>query len=78
MLEDFVRPEIRALEAYVPGRSIEEIRQEYGIEKVIKMARNENPLGTGSPRPSRRGGVPLSCGRQSPSCEGHRPLSRPA
>lgn len=46
MLEDFVRPEIRALEAYVPGRSIEEIRQEYGIEKVIKMASNENPLGT--------------------------------
>ena len=32
MLEDFVRPEIRALEAYVPGRSIEEIRQEYGID----------------------------------------------
>ena len=23
MLEDFVRPEIRALEAYVPGRSIQ-------------------------------------------------------
>lgn len=46
MIENFVRPEIRALEAYVPGRSIEEIRQEYGIEKVIKMASNENPLGT--------------------------------
>ena len=55
MLEDFVRPEIRALEAYVPGRSIEEIRQEYGIEKVIKMASNENPLGTSQSSPVTQG-----------------------
>ena len=52
MFEDIVRPEIKALEAYVPGRSIEEIRQEYGIEQVVKMASNENPLGV-SPRVQR-------------------------
>lgn len=40
-----VRPEIQALSAYVPGRSIEEIRQKYGIERVVKMASNENALG---------------------------------
>ena len=45
MFEDFVRPEIRGLDPYVPGRSIDEIRREYGIEQVIKMASNENPLG---------------------------------
>ncbi len=45
MFEGVVRPEIRALEAYVPGRSIDEIREEYGLERVIKMASNENPLG---------------------------------
>ncbi|MDO5536181.1 MAG: histidinol-phosphate transaminase [Desulfovibrionaceae bacterium] len=45
MFEDVVRPEIRALEPYVPGRSIDEIRQQYGLERVIKMASNENPLG---------------------------------
>lgn len=46
MFEKIVRPEVSALDAYVPGRSIEEIRGEYGIEQVIKMASNENPLGT--------------------------------
>jgi histidinol-phosphate aminotransferase len=41
-----VRPEIAGLTAYVPGLSIEEIRERYGLESVIKMASNENPLGT--------------------------------
>ncbi len=40
-----VREEISALKAYVPGLSIEEIRQSYGCEKVVKMASNENALG---------------------------------
>ncbi|MDR3358420.1 MAG: histidinol-phosphate transaminase [Desulfovibrio sp.] len=40
-----VRPEIRRLDAYSPGLSIEEIRQKYGLSQVIKMASNENPLG---------------------------------
>ncbi len=46
MFESVVRPEIRALDPYVPGRSIDEIRERYGVENVIKMASNENPLGT--------------------------------
>lgn len=41
-----VRPEIAGLTAYVPGLSIEEIRERYHIDTVIKMASNENPLGT--------------------------------
>ncbi len=45
MFESVVRPEILSLEPYVPGRSIDEIREEYGLERVIKMASNENPLG---------------------------------
>ncbi len=45
MFENVVRPEIRALKPYVPGRSIDEIREEYGLERVVKMASNENPLG---------------------------------
>ncbi|MDP8208116.1 MAG: histidinol-phosphate transaminase [Candidatus Electryonea clarkiae] len=36
---------IERLKPYQPGRSIEEIQQELGIEKVIKLASNENPLG---------------------------------
>ncbi len=42
----FIRPAVRAFSAYEPGRSIEEIRQRYGLDEVIKLASNENPLGT--------------------------------
>ena len=42
---DDVRPEVAAFEPYEPGLSIEEIRQRYGLSRVIKMASNENPLG---------------------------------
>ena len=30
---------------YVPGANIEAVQEEYGIEKLIKLASNENPLG---------------------------------
>lgn len=39
-------PSIQALQAYVPGLSIEEIKAKYKLDKVIKLASNENPLGT--------------------------------
>lgn len=45
MSEISVRPHIRELDAYVPGLSIAEIQQKYGLSQVIKMASNENPLG---------------------------------
>ncbi len=35
-----------ALKPYVPGRPIEEVQREYGIQDVIKLASNENPWGT--------------------------------
>jgi len=40
-----VRPEVAAFDSYEPGLSMEEIRQRYGLERVIKLASNENPLG---------------------------------
>jgi len=43
---DMVRPEIKDFAPYIPGRSIDEIRQELGLGTIIKMASNENPLGT--------------------------------
>lgn len=42
---DEVRPDVRDFTPYAPGLSIDEIRQRYGLERVIKMASNENPLG---------------------------------
>ena len=43
------RPELSKLSDYVPGKSIDEIRERYGLKNVIKLASNENPLGA-SPR----------------------------
>lgn len=40
-----VRPEAREFDAYVPGLSIDEIRQKYGLANIVKLASNENPLG---------------------------------
>lgn len=37
---------IKNLKPYVPGRSIEEIQNEYHIKHIHKLASNENPLGT--------------------------------
>jgi histidinol-phosphate aminotransferase len=33
-------------EEYIPGKSVEEIRERLGLEKVVKLASNENPYGT--------------------------------
>ena len=30
---------------YKPGKPIEEVKREFGLDKVIKLASNENPLG---------------------------------
>lgn len=40
-----VRPEVAEFEAYEPGLSMEEIGLRYGLDQVIKLASNENPLG---------------------------------
>ncbi|MFB3853167.1 MAG: histidinol-phosphate transaminase [Vicinamibacterales bacterium] len=33
------------IKPYVPGKPIEEVQREYGLQEVIKLASNENPLG---------------------------------
>lgn len=45
-MEYKVREEIKSLGKYVAGKPIDEVKREYGINKVVKMASNENPLGT--------------------------------
>lgn len=39
------RDELKDLQAYKPGKPIEDVKREYGLEKVVKLASNENPLG---------------------------------
>ncbi len=39
------RKALAAIEPYVPGRSAEDVRREYGLATVAKLGSNENPLG---------------------------------
>ncbi|HBT18409.1 MAG TPA: histidinol-phosphate transaminase [Firmicutes bacterium] len=43
--DTLIRQEILGIAPYVPGKPIEEVQRELGIQDVIKMASNENPLG---------------------------------
>ena len=40
-----VRSEVKSMARYVAGKPIAEVKRELGIEKVVKLASNENPLG---------------------------------
>lgn len=48
-MNDFIknkaRPEIFGLDTYIPGKPIDELKRELGMEDIVKMASNENPLG---------------------------------
>jgi histidinol-phosphate aminotransferase len=41
-----VRPNVEGFQPYSPGLSIAEIKERYGLSYAIKLASNENPLGT--------------------------------
>ncbi len=44
-VEPLLRKGVSSLEAYVPGRAIEDVAAEYGLSEVVKLASNENALG---------------------------------
>jgi len=39
------KPIFSQLNPYVPGKTIEEVREAYGLDNIVKLASNENPLG---------------------------------
>ena len=39
-------PGVSGLQAYRPGKSVEELQRELGLDNIIKLASNENPLGS--------------------------------
>ncbi|HSQ87421.1 histidinol-phosphate transaminase [Romboutsia sp.] len=45
MSKKIFRNELSKLIPYVPGKPIEEVKKELGIEEIEKLASNENPLG---------------------------------
>lgn len=40
-----IRENVRRMVPYTPGKPIEEVKRELGLERVVKLASNENPLG---------------------------------
>ena len=44
-LLNYLNEGISDLHPYEPGRSIDEVVAEYKLDKVVKLASNENPLG---------------------------------
>jgi histidinol-phosphate aminotransferase len=40
----FTRPSVAALTPYQPGKPIEEVQRELGLERVVKLASNEGPF----------------------------------
>ena len=41
-------PGVRSLKPYEPGKPEEELRRELGLNRIVKLASNENPLGPGA------------------------------
>jgi histidinol-phosphate aminotransferase len=39
------RKEVLTLSPYIPGKPADEVKRELGLERVVKLASNENPLG---------------------------------
>ncbi len=52
----YALPGVRRLHPYLPGKPVEELQRELGLEHIVKLASNENPLGA-SPL-----GVAAACG----------------
>ncbi|HDH58291.1 MAG TPA: histidinol-phosphate transaminase [Bacteroidetes bacterium] len=42
---DLARPILSEIRPYVPGKPISEVAREYGVDDIVKLASNENPLG---------------------------------
>ncbi|MBU0507541.1 histidinol-phosphate transaminase [bacterium] len=40
-----IPPNIESLVPYQPGRTSDEIRREFGVSRIVKLASNENPVG---------------------------------
>jgi len=40
-----IRPNVLRMEPYSPGKPISEVKRELGLDRVVKLASNENPLG---------------------------------
>jgi len=45
MSKKLFRKELASFKPYIPGKPIEDVKREFGLERIEKLASNENPLG---------------------------------
>jgi histidinol-phosphate aminotransferase len=45
IIHRLVRPDVSKISPYGPGKSANEVKRELGLDRVLKLASNENPLG---------------------------------
>jgi histidinol-phosphate aminotransferase len=57
--DSFFRPAVNDLVPYEPGKPVEEVQRELGLERVVKLASNEGPFG---PFPEAREAIERSIG----------------
>ena len=55
-----IRPNVLGMTPYSPGKPVEEVKRELGLDRVVKLASNENPLG---PSPKAVAAVREAAGR---------------
>ncbi len=46
-VSSLIREQLESIKPYIPGKPIEEVKRELGLDEVIKLASNENPFGPG-------------------------------
>ncbi len=44
-IADLLRENVKSIPEYVPGKSVDEVKRQYGLSRVVKLASNENPYG---------------------------------
>ena len=42
------KQQLFGMQAYKPGKPMEEVKKEFGLDEVVKLASNENPFGSES------------------------------
>src|SRR3954468_10408702 len=45
LADAFFRPAVNALTPYQPGKPVEDVQRELGLDRVVKLASNEGPFG---------------------------------
>jgi len=66
-----IRKDINAIQAYVPGKPIEEVQRELGLKDVVKLASNENARG---PSPKAVAAIRRACANLHRYPEGSCPV----